>query len=91
MGQSFLDTYSLLHYATGVVAYYWGVGFYTFGVAHVVFELLENSSPGMAVIRAFPFWPGGKSRADSVLNMVGDTVFGLLGHWSASLWALATA
>ena len=62
MGKQFLDQYSLLHYSTGVAAYYWGVPFWTWVVIHVSFE-------GMRFINTnLTFWPGGKP------NAVGETL-----------------
>lgn len=73
-----MDKYSLLHFLSGVALYF----FFTFEQAliiHTVFEVLENSEPGMNLINKFSFWPGGKTRADSVLNAIGDTVFASFG------------
>ena len=83
MGKKFLDRYTLLHFATGVVAYHWGMSEKVFLGLHITFEFLENTDEGMRVIRGFPLWPGGKPHADSFLNMVGDTI----GAWAG--WRLA--
>ncbi len=48
MGNQFLDQYSLLHYASGVIAYFWGFEPLTFFLAHVGFELAENTRRGYA-------------------------------------------
>ena len=29
------------------------------------------------------FWPGGKPRSDNLINMIGDTIFTLIGWYSA--------
>ena len=87
MGNEFADKYSALHFGSGIVAgylmHYFGLGWRAWAVAHTVFELVENSGPGMAFINTWlkPWWPGGKDRADGWVNMVGDTVFAVLGFW----------
>lgn len=84
MGHAFLDPYSLLHFAVGVVAYFWGVSLEAWIGVHILFEVLENTRAGMAFINTmFLGWPGGKPRPDSVLNSVGDTVCAA-GGWLAA-------
>ena len=66
MGQSFLDQYSLLHFAAGVIAY----------------EIIENRPESVAILHKYGhFWPGGKKSSDSVLNSAGDIISGMAG-WS---------
>ena len=84
MGRALIDKYSLLHFAVGITAQYWGSAMWQFVLAHVAFELAENSAWGMALINKLPFWPGGKNRADSWLNILGDNVFAALGFLLAS-------
>jgi hypothetical protein len=79
MGLHFTDQFSLLHLASGIVAYYWGVSFLVWFVAHAAFELIENTEHGMRVIRLFKLWPGGKSHADSGLNRIGDQFYACVG------------
>ena len=79
-----IDRYSLLHFATGILAQYWGLTFSVFVLGHVAFELFENTKTGMMLIRLFPFWPGGKVRADSWLNIRGDNLFAAAGFLLAS-------
>ena len=83
MGVYFTDQFSLLHLASGVIAYYWGISFIWWFAAHAAFELIENTERGMQVIRWFKLWPGGKSHADSGLNRVGDHFYACVG------WAFA--
>ena len=84
MGVNFLDQYSLLHYASGVVAYFWGVPPLTWFLTHLGFELAENTDVGMRFINQhLTFWPGGKPKADSLLNMVGDNLSAAAGFWCA--------
>ena len=84
MGNQFLDQYSLLHYATGVMAYFWGIPPIPFFLAHATFEAVENAQQGMDFInRNLTWWPGGKPRADSFTNVVGDNLSAFLGYYSA--------
>ena len=83
MGKQLLDQYSLLHFACGVVAYFWGVRFSTWVAAHVAFEVLENCQLGMFFINQISNWPGGKPSRDSLLNFVGDNVCAFAGWWCA--------
>jgi len=84
MGNQFVDQYSILHFATGVIAYFWGVSGTKWFIIHVGFELIENTEVGMKFINEnLTFWPGGKPRADDFVNMVGDTVSAMAGWWAA--------
>lgn len=85
MGQQFLDQYGLLHFATGILAYFWGVSFFWSLVIHTLFEWLENTQTGMRFINVTlgGIWPGGKPAADAMINRVGDTVTFALG-WVVS-------
>lgn len=82
MGKQFLDQYSLLHYASGIIAYYWGLSPLTFFLTHVGFELAENTTAGMKFINQnITWWPGGKPQADSFLNILGDNLSAAAGYW----------
>lgn len=84
MGQYFLDQYSLLHFATGVIFYFWGFSAKSTFIIHTLFELFENTSYGMYFINHYiKFWPGGKPFADSFINSLGDTVFTMVGFYVA--------
>ena len=50
MGKYFTDKFSLLHFANGVVIYYWNVSFLTWFVLHLIYEYVENSEYGITVI-----------------------------------------
>jgi len=89
MGVHLLDQYSLLHFASGVIAYFWHVPFVAWFIIHLVFEVVENTQAGMDVINSFPLWPGGKPEADTHLNMAGDQLSAMVG-WVAA-YALDTA
>lgn len=83
MGVHFLDQYSLLHFASGVVAYFFGIPLVWWFVINIVFETFENSQLGMDVIQKISFWPGGKPYRDSNLNILGDILCVLIG-WGAA-------
>ena len=87
MGQYAIDQYSLLHFAVGILAYFWAVPFWLIVFLHIVFEWAENTPIGMRFINEwFTLWPGGKPRADSFLNMTTDTIATAVG-WLLSWWA----
>lgn len=79
MGVHFTDKYSLLHFACGIVVYYWNISFITWFIFHLIFELVENTEFGMFYIRKIKLWPGGKSHADSWINSAGDQFYSVLG------------
>lgn len=81
MAYKFFDQYSVLHFAVGIIMYFWGVGFYTWFIIHLLFELSENSPMGITFINNYfkRIWPGGKFGADGIVNSTGDIFFGLLG------------
>ena len=84
MGVHIFDQYSYLHFAVGVIAYFWALGWKTLFIVHVLFEYLENTSTGMYLINNYlPFWPGKKTKADAIINQVGDSIISLVGWWSA--------
>lgn len=85
MGLIFFDQYSILHFATGVIAYFWSISFLTILIIHILFEYIENTQIGMNFINIYfiGWWPGGKTHADNLLNRVSDTLFTGLG-WLVS-------
>jgi len=49
-----------------------------------LFELIENTEYGIYVINTyFTFWPGGKPKANNIINRIGDTIGGIIGWYSA--------
>ena len=81
MGNNFFDSYSLLHFSSGVVACYMNVPVGYWFITHAVFEIAENSESGIQLINKLPFWPGGKEKADGIINMVGDQTSAILGWY----------
>lgn len=86
MGNRLLDQYSLLHFASGVIAYFLGLEFKTWSILHIIFEIVENSPMGISFINNYlTFWPGGKPESDAIVNQFGDTIAALLG-WACAYW-----
>lgn len=93
MGTQAFDRYSLLHLASGIVSFYWGLSLILSLVVHTVFEVLENTKYGVYFIDNYLSekalgifgWPGGKKKPDTVINSVGDTIAFALG------WVIAYA
>ena len=86
MGHYFLDHYSYLHFASGIIAYFWNINFKYWLILHTLFETIENTQFGMNFINKYiSFWPGGKPTADSFINIIGDTVSAMIGWLSAYL------
>ena len=83
MGIKFTDNYSLLHIASGIIIYYWGVLFWNWFIIHLLYEYFENTTYGIWFINNLTFWPGGRKGYDSITNMIGDQFYGLFG------WLLA--
>jgi hypothetical protein len=81
MGTYFFDQYSLLHLASGIVAYFWGITLVQWIFIHFLFEYVENTEWGINFINTHlkNVWPGGKDGQDSLLNSFGDNFFGILG------------
>lgn len=84
MGKNFIDQYTLLHFAVGIMAYFWNISLEMTIYLHALYELIENTKLGMHVITNYiTIWPGGKERADSIKNSIGDIIFCAVG------WLLA--
>jgi hypothetical protein len=83
MGKHFVDQYSYLHFATGIIAFFWGISLEDFLIGHTLFEILENTKKGMGLINLFVFWPGGKTKTDTFINSFGDTIFASFGWITA--------
>ena len=91
MGYLFADQYSLLHFASGIILYFWSITFINSVLLHIAFEYIENTKYGMHFIntyfnKGFWHWPGGKPIADKPINsFLGDNIFFALG-WLASYY-----
>ena len=86
MGKYLLDQFTLLHFSVGVIVYFWGISLPSWILLHTLFEILENTKIGRNVINKYiKFWPGGKPKADSFINNIGDTIGGVIG-WLVSYY-----
>ena len=88
MGYLFADQYSLLHFASGIILYFWSITFINSILLHIAFEYIENTKYGMHFINTYfkGLWPGGKPIADKPINsFLGDNIFFALG-WLASYY-----
>ena len=84
MGNLLLDQYTYLHFAVGIIAYFWNIPLLIFFILHTIFELLENTNIGMNIINKYiVFWPGGKPKSDTIINIIGDTLGAIMGWLSA--------
>ncbi len=83
MSEVFTDQFSLLHFASGIIAYYAGIPLGWWFLGHALLELLEDTQPGVVFINKFfgKIWPGGgKKVPDSFLNSeLGDNFYAVLG------------
>lgn len=83
MSRVFTDEFSLLHFATGIIAYFSGLSLINWFIIHATFELLEDTQTGVRIINKIfgKIWPGGGKRiADSFVNSeLGDNFYALLG------------
>jgi hypothetical protein len=82
MGSSPVDQFSLLHFAVGIIAYFWGITAWQILSLHLLFEFVENTETGVHIINKYiTFWPGGKPGPDPVTNSIMDTVCTMGGWW----------
>ena len=80
MGINFIDKYSLLHFAVGIIFRFFNINFILSILIHILFEYIENTKHGIHFINKYlTWWPGGKDYSDSLLNSTGDTFFFALG------------
>jgi hypothetical protein len=84
MGNQIFDQYTYLHFATGIILYFWNVNFLTTIILHTIFEIFQNSVLGIKFINKYiKLWPGGKQSKDALINSVGDTIGTILGWTTA--------
>lgn len=81
MGKNIFDQYSLLHFATGIIFYFWGFSLKAWFLLHLFFEIIENTPQGINFINNYfnGIWPGGKPYSDNFINIVSDNIFAVLG------------
>jgi hypothetical protein len=54
MGTRFLDQYTYLHFAVGIIVYFWNISLLNWIILHTIFEFLENTKTGMKLINNLP-------------------------------------
>ena len=87
MGTILFDQYTLLHFSSGIIAYFFGISFILWNVIHILFEYLENTVHGMSFINKYLFfWPGGKPGSDFLINRSGDIIAGIIGWLTSYLF-----
>jgi len=79
MGVYFTDQFSLLHFAAGIVAYYWKISFLWWFGLHLLYEWITNTEWGIYFINHYTPWPWGHLHRDTLTNQMGDHVYGLVG------------
>jgi len=79
MGIYFTDKYSLLHFASGIIAYYWNITIFYWFIFHAMYEVIENRPTVVKMIDRIPLWPGGKKSPDKIINSIGDQFYAILG------------
>ena len=83
MGLNIFDAYSLLHFASGIIAFFWGLPIIWWYIIHAIYEYFENTTYGMKLINKIPYYPMGKTEQDSYENIIGDQISALIG-WITS-------
>lgn len=86
MANQIFDQYTYLHFAVGVVVYFWGISLSSWIIIHTIYEVFEITPIGINFINTYfgKLWPGGgKHVAEPIINGVGDTLGAILGWLSA--------
>jgi len=84
MGIRLFDQYTYLHFAVGIIVYFWNISLLNWFILHTIFEISENTQMGINLINNYiVFWPGGKPKPDSIINIIGDTYGAIIGWLSA--------
>lgn len=87
MGHQIFDQFSSLHFAMGVIAYFFGLTFWQWFFLHLLFELIQNGSKYYGYINidvGLPILqPPDTTGPDHLINSLGDQTFAMTG------WILA--
>lgn len=85
MGKYFFDQFSYLHFAVGIVLYFW-LDLKTSIIIHTIYELIDNTPFFANIVNKYiTLWPGKKPYSDTLTNSIGDTFFFIIGWISAYL------
>lgn len=79
MGIKFTDQFSLLHFSSGTIVYFWQLSFIKWFFIHLIYELLTNTKWGIYFINNYSQWPGGKIDYDTLTNSLGDQFWAMIG------------
>ena len=80
------DQFFYLHFAVGIVVYFWGISLPVWLLIHTIYEIFEITPTGVKFIDTYfgKLWPGGgKHSPEPIINGIGDTLGALLGWLSA--------
>ncbi len=86
MDNQLFDQFTYLHFAVGIVMYFWGISLPKWLIIHTAYELFESTSFGVNFINVVfgKLWPGGGDHQPAhIINSVGDTIAALIGWISA--------
>jgi hypothetical protein len=80
MGSNLFDQYTLLHFGWGIILYFWDITLFQLIIFHTLFEIIENTPTGVNFLNnTIFFWPGGKPKADTFINIIGDSIGAIFG------------
>ena len=89
MESQLFDQYTYLHFAMGIILYFWGLSLTSWFIIHSLYEYIEITQFGTYIINKYfgAIWPGGgKHKAEKFFNNgLGDTIASILGWLSANL------
>ena len=80
------DQFTYLHFACGIITYFWGISFTNSILIHTLYEIFEVTPIGVHIINTYfgKLWPGGgKSLKEIEVNALGDTIGFIIGWVSA--------
>ena len=86
MRSKIFDQFTYLHFASGIISYFWGISFVLWLIVHSIYEYLETTQFGIYIINNYfgKIWPGGgKHKNEGFNNAIGDTIGAIFGWISA--------
>lgn len=87
MNDKLFDQYTYLHFAFGIILYFWGISLKNTIIIHTIYEIFEVTPFGVKFINTYfkDLWPGGgKKTSELGINAFGDTIGVTLG-WVTSM------
>ena len=55
MGKNIIDQYSYLHFAVGIILFYWDIDLITAIILHTIFEIVENTLKEIFDLQISPY------------------------------------